>query len=361
MMNMPPFAHERVEIRHDEATNLTAVIAMHSTRLGPAAGGCRRWRYADVGEAITDALRLSEGMTLKNALAGLPFGGGKSVILADDRPRPTAEQLAVFAGWLNELNGRYVTAEDVGMGVAEMRSMAATSPYVSGLGADGIGGDPSPKTAYGVFVGLKTAVQFALGVEHLHGVRVGVQGLGAVGMSLCHWLVRAGAEVTATDINPARVREARERYGVRGVGPDELLKAEMDVFAPCALGGVIDDEVASILDVRVVAGAANNQLLDATAGEILAERGVVYAPDFVINAGGVISVAHEYLLQRGQFTETVDHSVERWVGERIDAISHRLLDILQQAAASGTSTDGVARRLAREAVAAGRVNPARAA
>ncbi len=360
-MNIPPFAHERLEVRHDESTNLTAIIAVHSTRLGPAAGGCRRWRYADVSEAITDALRLSEGMTLKNALAGLPFGGGKSVILADDNARPTAEQLAVFARWLNELNGEYVTAEDVGMGVAEMRSMAATSPFVSGLGADGIGGDPSPKTAYGVFIGLKTAVQFALGVEHLHGVRVGVQGLGAVGMSLCHWLARAGAEIIATDINPARIAEAGERYGVRGVAPDELLEAEMDVLAPCALGGVIDDEVASKLAVRVIAGAANNQLLDARAGEILAERGIVYAPDFVINAGGVISVAHEYLLQRGQFADAVDHSVERWVGERIDAIAHRLLDVLQQANASGASTDAVARRRAREIVAAGRVDPARAA
>ncbi len=360
-MDMSQFAHEQVVIRQDERSGLTAIIALHSTRLGPAAGGCRRWRYAALDDALTDALRLSAGMTYKNALAGLPFGGGKSVILADAGTRPTEAQLAVFADWLNELDGRYVTAEDVGMGVAEMRTMARRSRYVSGLGEDGIGGDPSPKTAYGVFLGLKTAVQYRLGVEHLHGIRVAVQGLGNVGMSLCHWLARAGAELYVTDIDAGRVREAVERFGATGILPDALLDTPVEVFAPCALGGVIDDAVASTISAQVIAGAANNQLTDPGCGDTLAARGIVYAPDFVINAGGVVSVAHEYLAQQDHFTGVVDYSSERWVGERIDAISHRLLDILQEAEARGVSTETIAVERAQKIVDAGADHAAAAA
>lgn len=357
------FAHEQVVVRRDRQSGLTAIIAVHSTQLGPATGGCRRWRYADIDAARTDALRLAESMTYKNALAGLPFGGGKSVIVADDNRRPNPAQLQCFAQWLNELQGRYITAEDVGMGVPEMRAIAAVTPYVSGLGEGGIGGDPSPKTAYGVFLGLKAAVQYKFGVEHLHGIRVAVQGLGSVGMTLCHWLARAGAQLIVTDLDVERVHLAEQKYAAVGVAPDQLLQEirlqkSVDVFAPCALGGVISEQVAMDLDVAVIAGAANNQLATPGCGDILAQRGVLYAPDFVINAAGVISVAHEYLAQQSLFREDAANSVENWAGSRIDAIPHRLMNILQIAHAHGTSTDRVARDMALEIVRGGRLDQA---
>lgn len=345
-MDLQNFDHEQVVIRRDDETGLVGIIALHSTRLGPATGGCRRWRYVDLDAAKYDVLRLSEGMTLKNALAGIPFGGGKSVIIADNNQRPTAAQLQCFGTWLNDLQGRYITAEDVGMGVAEMRLIAAASPYVSGLGERGIGGDPSPKTAYGVFLGLKAAVQYKLGVTQLHGVRIGVQGLGSVGMVLCHWLARSGAEVWVTDLDASRIALAEQKYGAVGVAPDQLMQLEMDVFAPCAMGGIITEQIANELKAAVVAGAANNQLATSACGDVLAARGILYAPDFVINAGGVISVAHEYLMHQGMFADKVDHSVERWVGGRIDSIAHRLVDILQIAEDEGCSTESVARRKA---------------
>lgn len=345
--------HEQVVFRRDAETGLVGVIALHSTRLGPAAGGCRRWQYVTEDAAIADALRLSEGMTYKNALAGLPFGGGKSVIMADQHRRPTSAQLARFAQWLNDLQGAYITAEDVGMGLDEARALARGTPFVSGLGQSGVGGDPSPKTAYGVFLGLKTAVQYGMGLQHLHGVAVGVQGLGSVGMSLCHWLARAGARVYVTDIDPQRVREAESRFAAVGVAPDEIIRTPMDVFAPCALGGVITEEVAASTPVQIIAGAANNQLASSAAGDVLAQRGILYAPDFVINAGGVISVAHEYLTQTGQFAEHAEHSAEQWVGSRVDGIAQRLLDIFESAKRSGAAPDTVARARAMQIVQAG--------
>ena len=344
------FGHEQVVMRHDQASGLTAIIAIHSTHLGPAAGGCRRWRYVSMEAALTDALRLSEGMSLKNALAGIPFGGGKSVILADGRDAPSARQLAVFGGWLNELGGRYVTAEDVGMGVAAIGALSAHTEHVSGLGKHGVGGDPSPHTAHGVFLGLKAAVAHRLGATSLKGVRVAVQGLGAVGMSLCQLLDKAGAKLYVADLDAERMRVAVNAFDATPVAAGAIALADVDVFAPCALGGVITEEVAMKLRAQVVAGAANNQLATPAAGVCLAERGVLYAPDFVINAGGVISVMHEYLSQRGGFasTETDDgeHSVARWVGSRIQAIPGRMLDIVRAAEATGESADVVARRAA---------------
>jgi leucine dehydrogenase len=353
--------HEQVVVRRDDETGLVGIIALHSTRLGPAAGGCRRWRYVDDNAARMDALRLSEGMTLKNALAGIPFGGGKSVIVADHHDRPTQAQLHRFAEWLNEFQGRYIAAEDVGMGVAEIRTMAAVSPYVSGLGREGIGGDPSPKTAYGVYLGLKTAVQYKLGVEHLHDIRVGVQGLGSVGMALCHWLARAGAKIWATDLDPSRIREAEQKYNAVGVAPEQILNLDLDVFAPCAMGGVITTEVAAELNTAVIAGAANNQLACAESGQILADRSILYAPDFVVNAGGVISVAHEYLLHQGRFADDPEHNAELWVSQRLDGIPHRLINILQSAEVEQVSTDTVARAKAMDIVTRGGCDAAIAA
>ena len=345
---------ERVEILKDRKTGISAVIAVHSTILGPAAGGCRRWRYGSSDAGLTDALRLAEGMTYKNALAGIPFGGGKSVIFADEREKPSAAQLQVFAGWVNELAGSYVTAEDVGMGVAQMQTLARHSAFVSGLGRNGVGGDPSPKTAYGVFLGLKRAAQIHLDREHLYGLRVAVQGLGSVGLSLCHWLARAGAELVVADMDPSRVQMAVRKYDATAVEVDDITRVDADVFAPCALGGVIDEAFARRTSVRIVAGAANNQLLTADCADMLASRNIAYVPDFVINAGGVISVAHEYLLERGYFSGAGQHDCEAWVGSRIAAIGDRVRGILEESRTSGLNTDRVARRMAQERLAAPR-------
>ncbi|MFT7652648.1 MAG: leucine dehydrogenase [Candidatus Azotimanducaceae bacterium] len=338
--------HEELILRRCRRTGLQAAIAVHSTVAGPAAGGCRRWCYDSEQAGIDDVRRLSAGMTYKNALAEIPFGGGKSVIFADAQRLPSAAQLKVFAGWLNELSGRYVTAEDVGMGVAQIRSLAEHSPYVSGTGKGGIGGDPSPKTAYGVFLGLKTAVQLQLDREHLYGVKVAVQGLGAVGTSLCHWLARAGAELQVADLDPRRVMCMVKKYDATAVSVSEIPFVEADVFAPCAMGGVLDETFLRRSQVKVVAGAANNQLANDSVATQLADKGVLYAPDFVINAGGVVSVAHEYLLGRGDFPS--DHDAQSWVDERIDGIRTRLTDIIACAESENLSTDHVAKRMASE-------------
>jgi len=333
--------HERVIIREDARTGLRAVIALHSTRLGPAAGGVRRWQYVSLDAARTDALRLSEGMSLKNALAGIPFGGGKSVILADDQARPSTAQLRQFAGWLNELQGQYITAEDVGMGLPEVSQMARTSPYVSGLGAGGVGGDPSPYTAYGVFLGLRTAAELKFGSAQLQDVRIAVQGLGAVGMALCELLHEAGARLWVSDVNEQRVALAQNKFAAEVVAPDEVLVAPVDVLAPCALGGVITPQIADEMSAQVIAGAANNQLASQAVAQQLFARGILYAPDFVINAGGVISVMHEYMSQQGLLGSAPEHAADHWVGSRVAAISTRLRDIYRLSqAASGVGTAG---------------------
>lgn len=351
------FEHEQVQIMHDRDTGLTAIIALHSTVLGPAAGGVRRWSYTGMAAAQQDALRLSEGMTYKNALAGLPFGGGKSVILADHNQKPTPAQLKKFAQWLNELEGKYVTAEDVGMGVPEMCALAAHTTYVSGLGTDGFGGDPSPKTAHGVFLGIQAAVKHKLGLTSMLGVRVAVQGLGNVGMNLCRTLSRVGAQLWVADIDPNRVTHAEKNFGATGVAPNALLKLAVDVFAPCALGGAVTEEIAESIDTAVIAGAANNQLAEEICGDILAQRKILYAPDFIINAGGVISVAHEYLMQDRQMEHASDqgaeHFAEQWVEQRIESIPERLLSVVRNAEQLGGSTQRVAREQALDVLAAG--------
>jgi leucine dehydrogenase len=304
------------------------VIALHSTRLGPAAGGCRLWQYASNGDAITDALRLSEGMTYKNALASIPFGGGKSVMLSDGSPVNT-RQLHVFGGSMNDRQGRYITAEDVGMGIAQVREIATKSAHVSGLGESGVGGGPSPMPAYGVFVGLKTVVDLHYGSSNLHGLKIGVQGLGNVGIRfVCAGTNKRAALLHVDDINPQRVAEATTFYGAAPYSPEELLDQTMDVFVPCALGGVGDDQVAAHIDIQVIAGAANNQLANPAAGQILADRKILFAPDFVLNAGGVISVAHEIMSVLGRLG--VVHDPKEWVASRVAAIAERLRSILSE-------------------------------
>ena len=316
----------RIESRADRRTGLRAVFALHDLTLGPATGGVRRWRYASENDAVVDAVRLARGMTRKNALAGLPFGGGKAVIMSDGAP-VTKAQLRMLGRWIDELGGEYISAEDVGMRVEHMVEVRKETRFVTGIGDRGLGGHPGPKTARGVFRGIEVALGGSVS-----GARVAVQGLGAVGMALVEHLAAAGARLVVTDLDADRV-EAAERLGAERSGIDEVLLGDVDVVAPCALGQILTPEVARALKARVVAGSANNQLASDEAGLILHERGVLYAPDYVINAGGIISAGYEYL---------------GWSGAeaQIDAIGPRLDAIFRESATTGEPTHEIAERMA---------------
>jgi leucine dehydrogenase len=336
--------HESVIFVDDAATGLQAIIAIHSTALGPAAGGCRRWQYADSSAALTDALRLSRGMTYKNAIAGLKFGGGKSVILATDTAPKSPELFRAFGRAVESLHGQYVTAEDVGCSVDDMRSVNAETSYVSGLPKSGAnaGGDPSPLTAMGVFLGIKAAVQERLGKDSLQGISVAVQGVGHVGLNLCRLLHEAGAHLTVADVNRHNMQLARDELPVTEVAPNALLFSKVDVLAPCALGNVLTAQTIPNIQAKIVAGAANNQLATETDGARLASREILYAPDYVINAGGIINVAHEY------FGNSSEEKVLAEIGE----IPKRLNRIFAEAAETGEATNLIADRMARRIVAA---------
>ncbi|WP_028217693.1 Leu/Phe/Val dehydrogenase [Paraburkholderia oxyphila] len=290
-------AHERIVVASDAASGLQAVIAVYSTALGPAFGGCRYWQYASDYEAYHDALRLSQGMAFKNALAGLPFGGGKAVILRCPESLDRTELFKAFGRLVHSLNGIYITAEDVGTTSDDMRAVQSETSWVSGIprADEAYGGNPSPRTAYGVFVGLKAAVQVALGRDTLDGVSVAVQGLGSVGWDLCERLHQAGAQLIVADIDAGRTTRARELFGAQVADVGRIAGVHADVFAPCALGGSITETVAAQCHFKVIAGGANNQLLSLDNGDTLQRRGIFYAPDFLVNAGGIISCVREYL------------------------------------------------------------------
>ncbi|MEO0997981.1 MAG: Glu/Leu/Phe/Val dehydrogenase dimerization domain-containing protein [Pseudomonadota bacterium] len=337
-------AHERVVFCHDDASGLNAIIAIHSTALGPAAGGCRVWAYPDEQAAVTDALRLSRGMSYKNAMAGLSLGGGKAVVL---KPRDAAlseAMLVAFGDVVESLRGDYITAEDVGMSVAAMSTIASRTRHVAGLPTAGeaAGGDPSPKTAYGVLVGLKAAVAHRVGRDSLNGLSVAVQGVGNVGFHLCRYLHEAGCRLFVADIDPDRAERCRAEFGATIAGLDDILFQAVDIVAPCALGAVLDEESIPKIQAAIVGGAANNQLATDGDGENLRERGILYCPDYVINAGGIISVALEY---EGGST---DEAVMR----RIDGIGERLRDVFRRAERDGAPTNRVADDMARQIIAA---------
>ncbi len=293
--------HEHVSFFSDPETGLKAIIAIHNTNLGPGLGGCRMWSYASDDEALTDVLRLSRGMTYKAALAGLKLGGGKSVIIGDARTQKTPELFEAMGRFVEKLGGDYIIAEDVGTSVEDMVSVSKHTSAVVGLptkeGSDHASGDPSPVTAWGVFLGIKASVSHRLKKESLEGVHVAVQGLGSVGMALCGYLHKAGAHLTVADIFEGNVEKAQQLFGADVVSPQEIYGVEADVFAPCALGGVINDETLDRFKVSVIAGAANNQLLEDKHGMMLHQRGILQAPDFVINAGGLINVYYERMNQ----------------------------------------------------------------
>jgi leucine dehydrogenase len=302
--------HEQVVICHDQPTGLKAIIGIHNTVLGPALGGTRMWPYATEEEAITDVLRLSRGMTFKNSLAGLNLGGGKAVILGNPSLKSEAF-LRRFGRFIESLGGRYVTAEDVNMNTSDMEYIRMQTRHVAGLPEiKGGSGDPSPVTAYGTYMGMKAAAKKAFGSDSLTGKKIVVQGVGQVGKYLIEYLVKEGAEVMITDIFEDKLKQVAKNTGATVVDPNVIYDLNMDIYAPCALGATINDETIDRLKCKVIAGAANNQLKDEVKhGKILLEKGIVYAPDFLINAGGVINVGAEYL--GGYIKEIVYQQTEK--------------------------------------------------
>jgi leucine dehydrogenase len=293
---MERWEHEEVIFWSDKSSGLRAIIAVHNTVLGPAVGGCRMWPYESFDEALDDVLRLSRGMTYKAAAAGLNLGGGKAVIIGDSTVDKSEVLFRSFGRFVDGLQGRYITAEDVGTSVEDMEYVLRETPFVTGFDRSlGGSGDPSPVTALGVLHGIKACVKRRLGKNSLEDVRVTVQGLGHVGSSMVEHLLQEGAQVTVTDVNPHLVEGLCQAHpGIEWVKPDAIYDVKTDVFCPCALGGVLNDDTIPRLKVSIVAGAANNQLSqEERHGWQLKERGIFYAPDYVINAGGLISVTNE--------------------------------------------------------------------
>ena len=292
---MTAAGHEQVVFVADRASGLRAIIAVHSTALGPSLGGIRFWHYPDEDAAVADALRLSEAMSFKASMAGLHQGGGKAVVLVDDPVVPRSEELLLVLGTaIDELGGRYIAAEDVSATPRDMEVISQRTPWVTGVEGPGGSGDPSPVTALGVLAAMKAVLEQVDGTASVAGRRVVVQGAGHVGSLLTELLVGEGASVAVTDIHEDRVRALVDRLGVEALPVDTAVEAECDVLAPCALGGVVSVESAPRLRCRAICGGANNQLVDLEAGDALDARGIVYAPDFVANAGGIINIAEEF-------------------------------------------------------------------
>jgi leucine dehydrogenase len=327
--------HEQVLIGRDEAIGYHGIIAVHSTTLGPAVGGTRFWNYKSEDEALTDALRLSQGMTYKTALAGLPLGGGKSIIIGNNATRDRTALLRAHGRFVDTLQGRYITAEDVGTTPADMEIVRLETQHVAGL--IGRSGDPSPYTAAGVFRAIQASNNFLWKTSALSGLTAAIQGCGSVGYHLAKMLHEAGVRLIVSDVNGENLSRVVNEFAAEAVQPDEIYSVRADVFAPCALGGVINDETIPQLKVRIVAGSANNQLLEERHGAVLRERSILYAPDYVANAGGVLNGCIELLGWKPE--ETL-----RKIGEIYDTV----LRIFESAEAQGVPTNKAADRLAEE-------------
>lgn len=342
--DLPDFdSHEGVHFFADRASGMRAVIAIHSSALGPAAGGVRFWHYAESTAAVTDALRLSRGMSYKNAMAGLPLGGGKGVILAPERGATINEtQLIAFGEAIESLGGRYVTAEDVGMSEARMKVIATRTRHVSGLPVVGgnAGGDPGPFTAQGVYLGVKASAKRVLGTDMLDSVHVAIQGLGSVGGGLARLLARDGAKLTLADVNHDKAVALAAELGAEVVDADKVLQVSADIVSPNALGAILTAESIAALHCKAVAGGANNQLATRADGDRLHARGILYAPDYVINAGGIINVGLEYL---GQGTRAE-------VDARIALIPERLEEIWKESHRTDTPASDIADQTARRLI-----------
>ncbi|BDD10472.1 leucine dehydrogenase [Fulvitalea axinellae] len=339
--------HEQIVYCHDEHTGLKAIIGIHDTTLGPALGGTRFWHYESEQEALVDVMRLSRGMTFKSAISGMNLGGGKAVIIGDARKLKNEMLLRRFGKFVESLSGKYVTAEDVNMSPQDMEYISMETKHCCGLPEYlGGGGNPSPVTAYGVYVGMKSAAKHAFGSESLEGKKVAVQGAGSVATYLIEHLVKEKAQVYVSDIDEAKLAHVSKEYGATVVGLDEIYETDAEIYAPCALGATVNDETIEKLNCAVIAGGANNQLLDeAKHGRILREKGIVYAPDFLINAGGVIKVGIDYL--------------DSFNMDRVMAMTDRIYDtcssILKQADEENIPTQEAAIRAAMK-----RINDAKA-
>jgi len=347
LFDSPAFeGHESVHAFHDEKSGLKCVVAIHSTARGPAAGGCRMWPYPTAEAALEDALRLSRAMSYKNAMADLELGGGKAVIIGDSGVQKTPALFEAFGRAVDDLCGKYWTAEDVGVSPADLSHAREHTRYVAGLeGHPAASGDPSPVTAEGVFRGVRLWVRRKLGRE-LDGVRVAIQGVGHVGAYLAEKLHAAGARLVLADVNAEAVRRVAAATQAEVVAPSAIFDAEVDVFAPCALGGAVNADTLARLRAKVIAGGANNQLADAAAGREVFERGILYAPDYVINGGGIINVAGE--IRALARDEAFDPA---WVETKLDRLAQTLEEVLEQAQRERRPTDQVANEIARARIA----------
>ncbi|MCW8092881.1 Glu/Leu/Phe/Val dehydrogenase dimerization domain-containing protein [Alteromonas sp. ASW11-130] len=335
--------HEHVAFYHDEEAGLKAIIAVHNTNLGPALGGCRMWPYINSAEALNDVLRLSKGMTYKAAMANLKLGGGKSVIIGDPRKMKTPAMMRAMGKFVDSLGGKYFTAEDSGIAVSDLQEMATQSKFIAGTSAkyhyagETPDGNPAPSTAYGVFVGLRSTVEYAFNSD-LKGVKVAIQGMGHVGYRLAKHLHDAGAELFVTDIYPDGIERAVQELGATAIAPEDIYGLDVDVIAPCAMGASINDETLPDIKAKVIAGAANNQLAREEMGELLRKRGILYAPDYVINAGGVIDIYHQRM----------EHSSNEAMRNHIEEIGVTLKEIFERAEQEEKATNRVANVIAQE-------------
>ena len=348
LFDHPAFeGHESVNAFFDEKTGLKCIIAVHSTARGPAAGGCRMWPYTSADLALEDALRLSRAMSYKNAMADIPLGGGKAVIIGDSRTQKTPALFEAFGRAVDAMGGRYWTAEDVGVSPADLTHARRETRYVAGLeGHEAASGDPSPVTAEGIFRGVALSVRRALNRD-LQGVTVAIQGVGHVGAYLAEKLHAAGAKLIITDTNAEALRAVAERTGAKVVSPADIFEAQADVFAPCALGGAINAETLPRLKARIIAGGANNQLATPEIGRALFERGMLYAPDYVINGGGIINVAAEIAaLEAGTSFDAA------WVAAKLDRLTQTLDEVLARSISERRPTHEVANEMAKARIAA---------
>lgn len=333
--------HEQIVFCHDKDTGLKAIIGIHNTVLGPALGGTRMWNYANEWEALNDVLRLSRGMTYKSAISGLNLGGGKAVIIGDAKTDKTPEMMVKFGEFIHSLSGKYITAEDVGTTTPDMDLIRDVTPYVTGISESrGGSGNPSPVTAYGVYMGMKAAAKHQFGSDSLAGKRILVQGTGHVGETLIDYVTKEGATVIISDINEAKMQDVSAKYGAEIYRGDDLYSVDVDIYAPCALGATINDDTIGRLKAKVIAGAANNQLAkEEVHGKMLQERGIVYAPDFLINAGGIINV----------YAEIVNYDKAEAM-RRTENIYNTTLEIIHFAEANGITTQQAAMQIAQKRI-----------
>jgi len=342
MFDHPSFdAHEGVHAFHDAASGLRCIIAIHSTHLGPSAGGCRMWNYATGEEMVTDALRLSQGMSYKNAMAGLDLGGGKAVIWGNSHTDKSPELFRAFGRAVESLAGRYYTAEDVGIDVADIQIAGEETRYAAGLGEGAAAsGDPSPTTALGIFKGMSAAAERVFGTGDLGERTIAVQGVGSVGGYLCKHLAEAGAKLIICDVDAAALADVAMSTGAQIVPPEEIYHQDVEIFSPNALGAIINEGTLERLKAKVIAGGANNQLVIPAMGEFLRRAGILYAPDYVINGGGIINVAAEI---RGDYDRA-------WVEAKLDTMVSTLCDVMDTALNENVPTNEVADRIARERI-----------